>query len=46
MNFTFKDLWTPTATAKVNEEKSNNVETLIQKFQHTGFAINSKTFLQ
>ena len=27
------DLWTP--TAKVNEEKSKNVETLIQKFQHT-----------
>ena len=43
MNFTYpeiiyfpsfqKDLWTP--TAKVNEEKSKNVETLIQKFQHT-----------
>merc|ERR1711935_1205210 len=31
-----KDLWTPTAIAKVNEEKSKNVETLIQKFQHTG----------
>jgi hypothetical protein len=32
---TFKDLWTPTAIAKVNEEKSKNVDSLIQKFQHT-----------
>ena len=36
-----KDLWTPT---KVNEEKSKNVETLIQKFQHTGSNEESLNF--
>ena len=34
-----KDLWTP--TAKVNEEKSKNVENLIEKIQHT--ASNEET---